>query len=32
VYDLWAITELAIEESPSDNILEYWKQKDAKTA
>lgn len=26
---VWAIHELAIEESPGDNILEYWKQRDA---
>jgi phage terminase large subunit-like protein len=26
---VWAMTELAIETSPGDNILEYWKQRDA---
>jgi phage terminase large subunit-like protein len=26
---VWAMTELAIEQSPGDNILEYWKQRDA---
>ena len=27
---VWALHELGIEQSPGDNILEYWKQRDAK--
>jgi phage terminase large subunit-like protein len=26
---VWALNELAIEQSPGDNLLEYWKQRDA---
>jgi phage terminase large subunit-like protein len=29
---VWALHELAIEQSPGDNILEYWKQRDAEAA
>ena len=29
---VWALTELAVEENPGDNLMEYWKRKDALAA